>query len=1016
MRRYNLFENYFFPLIIASTVFLFLPRGNYYIFGQDSFSLFGQFNFYSNPLYEFNNGLEMVYFAFTVETIFHFIGEITLSQNFLVFIATYISTVGFFDLIDVIAEMRNKKQRLIGKSIGAILFLYNPFTLSVTWPHFLGWSILIMLSPIIISFLTDTIYNGINLKRFSITSLLTILFVAGFSGSFLPFFLIILCVFIIFIVYNIILNIHNKPYVTSMSTRVFSLIIYAAITLLWSFVPFYLLSYSTTTSLYSGNILIKLFESESQTTVLPHVLSMTGYSWIYSVQNSYPWINELAIIQTAAYMLLLFLPSIFIIVKKYYKILPLSLVALLAVVFSTGSNFPFGFINEQLLLLGGPFLFLANAYYFTIQFYVLFISVLLSLIFYKSISRDNQNLDIKHKSNISIYMSLKRINYRKVISIFIILFIAATFFYPFAKGQVYQSEGTNIDEINIDNGLLKVKNFLHKNFTSPDYYTLLVPTSSRNGATYLSYNNKSTFVDSRGLISSIDPYPLIWQSNSNLANSIENYLSSNNLNNMRNVFDYLHIRFIIFVNNYTYNNYMLESYNGNYYNFQTIYKSLENAFGSPMKFGNYEVFTNRYSKPDLELIKNPVFVNTTLSKYIDFLSSINSSIPGSGSSIIYNAVISNKSFKNNEVILKTISPQNSYEVPSNDTFFLMDNGSIENYTRLGLKPLNGFVKISPIPLVYLKNESTYISNMDFKNNTLYSNTTSYIAINNKIVAPSTLHVLFKVAILPYSDRNFFNFELGNLTISAEFVNVSDGKNNMDLQLTAAFTNENYYAWNNFPIPIESIGKNISLTIQVNTNYTMDMNINVSSIGLNKSVIFYYGSNNYRENPGFNSHNFELMKSTIKYYTFQFMSGGKFPTTFYQFYLNKIFPIKYIFTEHVSNIPKVVNSTIKISIYGDYNIYDIDGGRENTYLYFFGYPQGIWNLYTNLSNKKLPIFSKDGFSLIFKLQNHTRSYSLTMDYKSLIPLSFGISVAEILGLLSLLISSTTYDLIKKKSIS
>ena len=799
-----------------------------------------------------------------------------------------------------------------------------------------------------------------------------------------------------------------------MTTRFIYIIAYVAISSLWSFFPYYLLSYSTITSTFSGNFLINFFISESQTTTLPNVLSLTAYSWIYFVPNAYPWIKEFNVIQTSAYMLLLFIPTIFIIIKKYYKILPLSLIALLAIMFSTGYNFPFGFINEHLLLLGGPFLFLTNAYYFVIQFYVLFISVLLSIVFYNLISKVSREKKVsKNKLNLFKNINLKKINYEKIIAIFLILVITGIFVYPFATDQVYQDSGTNIDEININNGLLELKNFLHKNYSSPDYYTLLIPTSSLDGATYLTYNNNSTFADSRGLISSVDPYPLIWQSNSYLADAIENYLSSNDFQNMRNVFNYLHIKYIIFTKNYSLNSYMLKSVNGNYYNFESIYNSLEASFGSPMKFGNYYVFTNNYSKPILELIENPVFVNTTLSNYLDFLGSINSTLSKSQSSVIYSSIISNNVLKNNKINLIKASPQHNYKLPANNTFFLMNNGNIKNYTNLKLQVDNGFINMGPVCIASLQNGSTYTTNMDLRNNVLYSDNASYIKLNKTIYAPWIFNSLLKISSLPPSDRIDFNIGFNNISINAEFVNVTDGKGNMLLQLSSNFNNENYYAWNNISIPINSIGNNISFSIQLNTNDTMDINVNVNSIGFNKSTILYYGQNNYKNNPSFNSHNFELIKNENTSYNLQFNSGNSSSVIFYKFNLYKSYPVKYIFIENVSKKPIIMNATIKTSIYGNYYISHINSNHKDTYLYFFGYPKGVWNVYINSSNNKLPLFSKNNFSLIFVFPIEKNTYNLKIQYKSLVPVSFKISLTEILLLLLLFVGSSVYDIYKKK---
>lgn len=662
MKMSRILEKFLLPLIIASTIFLFLPYHNYYFFGQDSLPFFGQFTFYQNPLYVFNNGIDMAYFSILSEFIIHILSNVILSQHILILIATYLSTIGFFDLIDVIAQLPNKVNRIISKSLGAMLFLYNPFTLSVTWWHFEAWSLLILLSPFIISFLTDAIYNGGNLKRFSLTALLTMVFVGGIMGGIYPIFLLIVGVFLIFPIYYIITNFHNRPLFLSMVRRIFYIVAFVVVATLWAFVPLYLATFTSIETPLKGSYLLNFFFSESVTTSLPHVLSMTGFSWIYDVSNAYPWIGIFPTIQSTAFLLLLFLPVTPLILKKYNKLTPLLLVSLLAIIFSTGSNFPFGIINKNLLLLKGPFLFLINPYYWVLQFYVLFLSILLSLVLYRSTSlaKNPCNSAIKQKHKVRYLVRGLKVNYLKVFTVILILFVLATFFYPFATDQVYQKSGTNIDAIDINNGILQLKSYLQQNYTTPDYYSLLIPTSS--GIVSFTYNNNSSFVDSRGLLATADPYPLIWLDDSYLAKSVENYLSSGNLENLGGAMTYLHIRYIIFAKNYnSADAYMQESPNGNHYNFKAIYKALNSSFGAPVKFGNYSVFFNRNAKPIIELIDNPIFVNSSLTNYLDFLGSINPlTLSDQQKHILYNAVLSNTSLNTNNFTIIKVHPLDNY--------------------------------------------------------------------------------------------------------------------------------------------------------------------------------------------------------------------------------------------------------------------------------------------------------------------------------------------------------------------
>ena len=553
MQRYRLIENIILPFFISCTIFLFIRGPNNYIFGQDSMPFFGLFSFYQNPLFSFNNGIETAYSSVLMKFILDIFSNVIISQRLMIFLGTYISGIGFFDLLDVLSFMPNKFPRLLSKTFGLMLFLYNPFTLSVTWAHISAWSTLLLISPFIISFLTETVFKGGNLKRFCLTSLLTIVFVSGLMGGNYPFFLLTVGIYLAFPLYFIARNPKEKSNVVMMLKRVTYIVLFVCISTLWAFLPdFFVTFISSAGTAYSKSFLLKFIISESQSTNLPNVLSLIGYSWIYGVPNAYPWIYYLNAIRTSAYLLLFFLPLIFTVMRKIKTFLPITIVAAFAVIFSTGSNFPFGILNERLLFMKGPFLFLVNAYYFVLQFYVLFISLLISVILYLIIPRNEhkiQNYKISHYNFKWINIMIRRY-IKRIIVISLAFFLLSTFFYPFFNDQVYQSKGTNIDEININNGLLSLENYLKKNYSSPYYNTLLIPTSSGK-ATYFCYNNNSTFEDSTGLISTVDPYPLIREDNSYLASSIENYLSSDNFRNIIGVLDFLHIKYIILTYNYS---------------------------------------------------------------------------------------------------------------------------------------------------------------------------------------------------------------------------------------------------------------------------------------------------------------------------------------------------------------------------------------------------------------------------------------------------------------------------------
>ena len=1004
MNKEKFYENFIIPFALTFLIFLFLPGLKYYIFGQDSLPFFGQFTYSQDPLYPFNNDIGMVYFSLISEFVIHFFSSVVLSQRILIFIGTYISIAGFFDMIDVITHLPNKVRRITSKTVGTMFFLYNPFTLSVTWWHFDSWSLLILMSPIIISFLTATVYNKSSFRRFLITTVLTMIFAGGFLWGLYPFFLLVVAIFLAFPIYHIIKNIHNKTIFFSMVRRIIYIACFVGVATLWAIVPLYFYTFETIAGPLRGSYLLNFFQSESLTTTLPNVLSMTGFLWIYNVPNAYPWIHMFPAIQATAFLLLFFIPVTPIIFRKYRRILPLILVALFAILFSTGNNFPFGIINKNLLLLKGPFLFLINPYYWVMQYYVLFMALLLSLVFYHSMPKTKNKFNHAIKRNFRYLFDSFRLNYLKIIAVVLILFIIGTFFYPFATDQVYQENGSNIDAINLSNGLLELRSYLKATYISPDYYTLLIPTSS-GPVSYLNYNNNSTFADSRGLISTIDPYPLIWINNNYLSASVENYLSSNDLHNIGDVMSYLHVRYVIFTNNHSNNSLMEDSPDGSHYNFSGIFNALKTSFGNPIKFGSYYVFFNPNAKPIFQVIENPVTTNSTLLQYLEFLGSINSStLPKGQMSIVNNAIISNATFNNGRLSLVQPSFWGTYKFPTNQTVLMMSNGTFETPANVGFVSKNGVVSIKPIvETSLLSNLSSYSTNILMNNNHLFSNQISYNEVNNNISTPSSINISLKASDLPYNSKIYFIFQYGNVNVETQFMTPSYAGSPDVLAMAAYFTGKGAYASQNILLPAGSVGKIVSFSIMVFQNYSLRIVTRDKSPQFFASTTFYFGDDNYLDNQDYNISNFEPDYKFPTLYRIEFNSGRNFPPIINNFTITQLVPIKYILFENISSTPSVGNVIINTSIYGNYFISNISS-KDASYLYFFGPPAGEWGAYVQGSSNALPISDKDNFSIIYQLPRGLYNSYLQVKYQSSVPLIFGISSTEVVVLLTLLIAN------------
>lgn len=431
------FDRLVIPVIIASTVLLFLNPFKFYIFGQDSITFIGLFSFNQNPLFTFNDGIEMTYFSIVVRFFTDVFRSTIIAEDVIIFLGAVLAIIGIFDLIDVLNFKFSRKVSLSGKILASSFFLYNPFTLSVTWAHISEWSFLMVLVPFVISFLTDTLYNGGNLKRFLVTTLLLFILAPGAAGPLLPFVLIVICVFLVFWFYSFIRTWCSHESRGAYLKKLGYFILFPLVAFVWDFVPMFEMGASFAIPPAGAMSLFPLFYSESKTTSLFHVLSLFGYSWIYVVQNAYPWIGLLQVIELAGYSLLFLIPFAVKMVEKSEKVRPLAVIAILAVTFSVGSNPPFGIINYQLLRIRGPFMILVNAYYFVGQFYVLFLSVLIYFVLSLSLSSlPRINFRKDSKSRLSRYEHYMISNYKALITIAVIIAILGVSTYPFFSEQV----------------------------------------------------------------------------------------------------------------------------------------------------------------------------------------------------------------------------------------------------------------------------------------------------------------------------------------------------------------------------------------------------------------------------------------------------------------------------------------------------------------------------------------------------------------------------------------------------
>ena len=996
--------------IIALTTLIFMRPYDWYIFGTDSYSFFNPFYYSTNPLFSFNNGIENLYLSAIVQIFDSLFHNVPLAERLLAVLGTFVSLVGLSDLLLLTERISGKRVHSFFVSIPSLVFyVYNPYTLTVTWPHFLTWSISLIIAPFVLSFCIYTVYVGFDLKRFSVTSLILIVLSPAISGSMLPFFLIVMGISAVFVIFRLV----AKKITLKFALRsVLTLALLTASVTVCTFIPLYLSPIFGTPASYSQDFLLQYFVSESSNTSIMHVLTMLGFNVVSPGSLSYPWIGLLSLIREASFILLIFLLMGMIALGMKKPLPLLGIVAFLSVVFSVGANFPFGFINRNLLFMRGPFLFIVNAYYLVIQYYVVFLAILLYAFIGKLThviaSADPRSGNIARRIRTVTHSQFARSAIAVAVAIIIIL---GVFLYPFADSQVYQQKGDYIDLENIEDGIPALDQFLSHNFSSPNYLTILFPMSSFEDRTNLLYNNNSTFADSTGLIRSIDPYPLLWNDNSNISAAVENYFSSGHLRGLDLVLHYLHVKYIIFAKNFQKISYMETSPNGHYYNISGIYAALCNEVGAPRIFGNFSVFKVTNVTGTVGIISDPLIINASLATYLDFLGTLNPSTLSRQITLqLENAVTANStsenvttiqafdgnfqgSVKSGGALLGTNESGNIFEIP--DRFYSLNGSDIS------------------VGSAYAGNISStnFTSNMIEQSGIIYSNYGSFLSANKNFSAPMMVSTMGTMNMKYENEPIYISATMGNLTVNTEFLKLGA---QVDIQIGSIFQGLNYYVGENEYVPLNFINGTMLVNQTYYTNNTLSISIKNVNSNASVSFYFYYGRNNSVNDPIHVQGNFpgyDHIPNRLKFGITVSNNGDSIKIYNISFYY--LPDISYIFYyDHSGNL-EVMNTSVRMTFFGNMDMttsYKIS--VPNAYLYMFNLPQGEWTISLNGHYAANVVYGSEGsVSGSLNLPINNSNSGIQLNYVSPDPFFVALSLVEFSIFIAMYLYVILYSRIK-----
>lgn len=992
------------------------------------------FSFNSSPLipyhytysyvFPINDNVSGTFFSLILYALHWLSSSWVLTEYSTIILLATLQAYGIFYLLGVINEIQGKNvfDNVVSKVLISVLFLYNPFTLSVTWWSIEGWTVFYTLMPFFVGLFLEILFlMRIRTKRYLWALVLMTIFSFALNGPLAVPFLYTILMFVLYAFFTKILSLRiERPTKTTIKQITFLMIPGLAITIPL-LLPYVLLplhgQYApgyVTTSNY-----LNIFFSQSETTQLQKVITLFAFNWIYHAPSTYPWIRYSDTIKYCSYgLIVLLLVGIYRI--RASRILRFFYIFMIApIVFSVGHNFPFGSLNLALLKLGGPFLIVVNAYYIIGELYV----ISLLIITYITISSNSSDIRLAFSNTLSrihnfrlyrsplfVKVKVKNDSHNrmfKVIAVSIVLVLIGVYTYPFINDNVYTSSSYNgplATEVymptTLSDSLSALHSYLTANYQGPYYNVLILPLSS-NGIDYIRVGNTS-WQDSSEFYSTYIPYPLIQGNNSPLAFTLDSYLATCNYTNLSLLMQYLHVKYIIYNHLLDMNQVPMDVNSEGYpMNYTYIQNVLNRSFGQPLDLGYFLVYDVKSVAPVIEVVQSPIFLSSTsLNDIYELLGSV-SKPSDSFERYIGDVVLNGRnSTRNNQMELFQVTNFSSiYKIPTGYApFALLRNGSTQNldspstnYSLMGIRNRSaGFLSIEGN--VLLNSYSANISsNFVFENGTYTVNGTGYLASARPL--GQNFAANFNITNLSLGQNSHIIFQVTNGILSYLF-QIYTNESWTFYTIVAAGGEGNPFAWGAWLLSNNILSNSHILLTLTSDNGEIGMSIGengnreVSSL---RAVPPFLNSHN----TGYNYKNWNITSKSSSNFTFSINAiNSNFKID--NFSLYRPSPIKYLLLFPNINLTDAINYSLTYNYYnGNYNI-TLENGSISNYTLILYYPDflDLWKI--SIPSAKL---TTDTATMFFISGKDSRT--ITLYYSQWINTGFAVLVVELVFFLSLI---------------
>ncbi|MCI4355628.1 MAG: hypothetical protein L3K18_00590 [Thermoplasmata archaeon] len=465
------------------------------------------------------------------------------SQRFLLAIFVGLAAAGIVVLLRSIEGLRGTPRSLPGWVFGAaaLVYVYNPFTLTVTFWHVEGWAPFLAFLPWAMALVVRVAFETRIPLRFAAAVVLLGTYLApGVVSSF--------AVPLTFILLGGVAAVwlRRPSPLVRLRRRVGKTAVLLGVGLgleAWGFVPLLALpkvAYSNNNYVNPTN-LVQIYHAAAWTWGPYPVVTLTAFSWLRATPSAYPWVAILPVVAAAAVVF----PLLIVLGAVRLRTSPGSLfvytVGLFAVPFLIGAGTePIASWNLRLLALGGPFLVLVAAYYIIGPVYLLVPVVGLYETLRERVPAGRSPASPPSAEAIGSRPATRSPSVLVAAAVIVLLLLSAA---PFVVGDVYQTSGPNADTVAVPPSFSALARYFGTPANGPNSFVLIVPMSSQEGP-FLNLGGRQ-FLDTSNLLASYIPYPIVEADTGILAAALEEDLALGTPTNLSALLDSLHVASVV---------------------------------------------------------------------------------------------------------------------------------------------------------------------------------------------------------------------------------------------------------------------------------------------------------------------------------------------------------------------------------------------------------------------------------------------------------------------------------------